>query len=166
MSSSVLTSVLVADEVWIATALLHRENPNRPDFRMHEIVGRAAEENLHGSLRAGVKVHVSLHCVANKAPNPGRHRMLYATGRHTRRLYRPGDICHPERTGKIVPNRNEIPERYGELLDWYESEYKASISGSEPDSDPILALRGAGCEIRSHDEHPDDWVRRLREGWQ
>ena len=34
-------SAKVADEVWIATALLHREHPGRLDFTIAEIGGRA-----------------------------------------------------------------------------------------------------------------------------
>jgi hypothetical protein len=70
-------SVKVADEVWIATALLHRENPKREDFTVAEIVERARRENISGKLRPSVQVHVYLHCVANRPPNPGCHRMLY-----------------------------------------------------------------------------------------
>ncbi len=33
-----------------------------------------------------------------------------------------------------------------------------------PEEDPILRLRGLGKEIWG-DEHPDEYVRRLREGW-
>ena len=36
----------VADEVWIATALLHREHPESPDFTVDEIVERAKKEGL------------------------------------------------------------------------------------------------------------------------
>jgi hypothetical protein len=35
-------AVRVADEVWIATGLLHRENPVREDFAIEEIVKRMA----------------------------------------------------------------------------------------------------------------------------
>ena len=63
--------VKVADEVWIATALLHGENPQRADFTVSEIVGRAEREAIAGHLRPGVRVHVLLHCVANFPPNPG-----------------------------------------------------------------------------------------------
>ena len=38
------TQVKVADEVWIAAALLHREYPNQSDFEIDEIVQRAAKE--------------------------------------------------------------------------------------------------------------------------
>lgn len=83
--------IKIADEVFIATALLHRENPDREDFTIGEIVERAAKENLVGELRRGVRVHASLHCVANRAPNLGRYRMLYATGDRTRRLLQSSD---------------------------------------------------------------------------
>jgi uncharacterized protein (DUF1778 family) len=39
-----LRKVKVADEVWIATALLHHENPSRSDFTLSEIVERAEKE--------------------------------------------------------------------------------------------------------------------------
>lgn len=156
--------IRVADEVWIATALLHRENPEREDFTTQEIVERAAQENLFGSLRPGVRVHASLHCVANKTPNPGSYRMLFATGKHTRRLYRPSDVADPLRKGKIAPRRDEIPDRYRELLDWYERVFARGGSKGPPVPDPILALRGLGKEMWEG-EDPDAYVRRLREGW-
>jgi hypothetical protein len=43
-------AIKVADEVWIATALLHRENPKREDFSVSEIVARARRENLSGRI--------------------------------------------------------------------------------------------------------------------
>ncbi len=79
MKPQILTKVKVADEVWIATALLHREDPGAPDFLIDEIVDRARREGLHEPLRPGVYVHVVLHCVANRQPNPGRYRMLFET---------------------------------------------------------------------------------------
>src|SRR5881296_1193723 len=91
--------VKVATETWIAIALLHRENPDRADFTVSEIVERARKERVHEILRPGVRVHAVLHCVANVPPNPGRYRMLYATGKNTRRLFREGDDFHPERRG-------------------------------------------------------------------
>ena len=55
-----LTKVKVADEIWIALALLHRENPEAPDFLIEEIVDRARREGLHEPLRAGVYVRAVL----------------------------------------------------------------------------------------------------------
>ena len=34
-----MAQIKVADEVWVATALLHRENPSRSDFTPREIGG-------------------------------------------------------------------------------------------------------------------------------
>jgi hypothetical protein len=155
-------SVKVADEVWLALALLHREHPERADFSASEIVGRARRERFTEVLRPGVRVHALQHCVANKPPNTARYRMLYATGRVTRRLYRPGDTYHPDREGgKTVPSRGEIPSAYHHLLDWYQAEYAAQAVAQ---ADPLLALRGSGRSTWA-DEHADDYVRRLREHW-
>lgn len=155
----------MADEVWIATALLHREHPDRQDFSIQEIVDRAHQEHPDRDVRGGVETHVSYHAVANKRPNPSDHRMLYATGRGTRRLFRPSDLAHPQRTGKITPRRDQIPSRYQPLLDWYESEFAKDGWDREDSADPILALRGLGSEVWQN-EDPDQYVQRLREGWE
>ncbi len=116
--------VRVADEVWIATALLHRENPQRDSFRVSEIVDRAYKENLFGRLRPGVQIHAYLHCVANKRPNPGNYRMLVEMEDGGRRLFRDDDKYHPYREGgKTKPKHGEIPEEYLHLLEWYDHEY-------------------------------------------
>lgn len=154
----------VADEVWIATALLHCEYPDREDFTVPEIVDRVAREGLSPRLRPGVTVHAYTHCVANKEPRPSGYRMLYATGASTRRLYRPSDPAHPARSGKVQPRRDQIPERYHPLLDWYETEYSRKGAAQTPE-DPILRLRGLGREIWQGVD-PDEYVRSLREGWE
>ena len=158
-------NIRVADEVWIATAVLHRSHPARADFTIHEIMKQAETANVTGvsPLRPGVKVHVYLHCVANRPPNPGRYRMLLETPAGRRRLFRPGDPCHPLRTaGKSTPKHDEIPMRYGELIDWYFAEYVPGAGSEIPD--PILSLRGLGKETWA-DESADDYVRRQRAGW-
>ena len=155
----------VADEVWIVTALLHREHPERDDFTVAEIVERARKEGLTPELRPGVYVHAVVHCVANRPPNPGRYRMLLETGPNRRRLYRPGDPAdEARRGGKVTPGRAAIPARYHRLLDWYEKEY-AGRRGLKPEADPLLALRGSGRDLWAS-EPADRYVRRLREGWE
>lgn len=155
----------VADEVWIATALLHREFLDREDFSVQEIVARVEREGLHTPLRPGVYVHASQHCVANRPPSPGRYRMLYATEKARRRLFRPNDESHPDRDGaKVVPSRAAIPERYRGLLDWYEREYAPSHARRHP-LDAILEMSGLGKEIWQGVD-PDEYVRQLREGWE
>lgn len=157
--------VKVADEVWIVTALLHRDHPKRDDFQVAEIVERAKREAITDDLRPGVRVHALQHCVANRPPNPGRYRMLYATGRLARRLYRPGDPYHPARDGaKTLPVRDEIPAGYHKLLDWYLTDYVCRSPASQR-TDPLLALRGSGRTLWAS-EHADAYVRRLREGWE
>ena len=156
--------IKVADEVWLAAAALHREHPNRVDFSVGEIMAKAEAEAATGKpLRPGVRVHVHLHCVANKAPNPGRYRMLYESAPGRRRLFRPGDPCHPQRsTGKDIPARDALPAKYRDLVDWYSQQYAGANGQAD---DPVLALRGLGKEIWV-DEEADAYVRRQRAGWQ
>ena len=114
-------NILVADEAWLATALLHRENPHAEDFSLDEIRDRARKE-FHDN-RPGVWQHIVSHCVASNRPNPAQYRMLHSTGRGRRRLYRPGDPVHEDRTGKMYPEKRDIPERYQDLVDWYLRDY-------------------------------------------
>jgi hypothetical protein len=153
--------LLVADEAWIATALLHREHPERQDFSIQEIVDRALAENISGPLRPGVEMHVRYHCVAGKPPQPAQLRMLSETIGGRRRLYREGDPTHPNRKGKIVPEPDAIPERYRYLLDWYRNEYAPARD---------TWLRGVFEMIGTANEafrgiDPDEYVQQLREGW-
>jgi hypothetical protein len=91
MKTSSSVKLKVADEVWVACALLHRESPEAKDFSIEEIVRRAQQESPAESLRPGVYVHVVQHCVGNRPPSPGRYRMLFETGPGRRRLFRQGD---------------------------------------------------------------------------
>jgi len=166
MSSTLKIQVKVADEVWIATALLHKENPEDRDFAIEEIVDRARREGLHKTLRPGVYVHVVQHCVANRPPNPGRYRMVLETRPGRRRLFRPGDPYHPGRDGgKSAPKPEDLPENWFKgLLAWYRDWCSENTKHAE-ENDPLLALYGSGRELWA-DEHADDYVRRLREGWE
>ena len=155
----------VADEVWIATALLHREHPERDDFSIDEIVQRAAKESLANGNRPGVYVHIVQHCVANRAPNPGRYRMLFETAPGRRRLFRKGDPYHPAREGaKTTPNREDIPSGCLGLLSWYEG-WSAERAKASSKQDPLLALANLGPSPWAN-EDPDEYIRRLREGWE
>jgi hypothetical protein len=91
--------------------------------------------------------------------------MLFETRKNMRRLFRPGDPYHPDRDGgKVVPAKEDIPFKYQGLLDWYQSEYARQRPDPEK-TDPLLSLRGSGKELWA-DEHADEYVRRLREGWE
>jgi hypothetical protein len=124
-------NVKVADEVWIATALLHNEYPERTSFTQSDIVDRVAKENIFGRIRPGIMIHASIHCVANKKPNPGNYRMLYATkcndysgSDKCRRLFKESDDYHPWREGgKIMPRCEDMPEKYHYLIEWWKKDY-------------------------------------------
>jgi hypothetical protein len=165
MSTILTSSLKVADEVWIAAALLHREHPHQPDFSIEEIVDRARRENLHGALRPGVYVHVVQHCVANRAPNPGRYRMLFETSEGHRRLFRIGDVYHPDREGsKITPNPEDLPTGHDDVLRWYR-DWSEEATRNQLGNAPLLEAQGSGKHLWA-DEPADEYVRRLREGWE
>ena len=158
----------VADEVWVATALLHREHPDRTDFECVEIRDKAEQQRqvVSADYRgiSAVYQHAIQHCVANRPRDTGRYRFLFATGKTTRRLFRSGDSWDQSRDrGPTLPHRHNLPEEYRHLLDWYSAEYNSAVSRSGS-GDPILRLRGLGSSIWK-DEDPDQYVNRLREGW-
>lgn len=125
--------IKVADEVWLATCLLHLEKPRREDFSVGEIVERAIKEKLAGGYRPGLQIHASSHCVATKPPNPARHRMLSETGRGRRRLFRLGDKFHRDRKqGKTHPVVEDLPPKYRYLVDWYEHDYVNGNGDEQP----------------------------------
>lgn len=126
----------ITDAVWTATALLHRENPKAEDFEVQEIVSRAVRERLVGGFRPGLQAHASGHCVANKKPNGGRHRMLYETRRGHRRLLRADDASHPDRNGDVRPKKAELPKAYQSLVDWYDEVYSKQSAAGVPARPP------------------------------
>ncbi len=145
------TRVLVADEAWIALALLHRKHPERQSFLAAEIMESAKGENAHPELRPGLQPHIYLHNVANLRPNSATYRMFYKVG-DGYRLFRPGDDFHPDRKGKVAPHREELPEQYHPLLDWYEKEYSRQARMTNDDDDPVLQMWGVGKEIWKDDD--------------
>ncbi len=165
MATASGTGLKVADEVWIAAALLHKGHPDKADFAIEQILERATKEAKPEPLRPGVYVHIVQHCVANRPPNPGRYRMLFETAPGRRRLFRSGDHYDAAREGaKIIPTREDIPSEYAALLDWYR-EWSQDSAEDRIKNDPLLALRGSGRKLWA-DEHADEYVRRLREGWE
>jgi len=180
MTRATQETIRIADGVWIAAALLHREHPERPDFAESEIAGRFLAEGLpRGQHSNTLAAHISAHCVANsprsrKRSDPGKlqggaYRVLYETRSGFRRLYRPGDDVHPDRiqvrrASKSKPKREEIPEAYRPLLDWYETWIQGAsdpVAIANIDDDPLLRLRGSGRHIWA-DEHADEYVENLR----
>jgi hypothetical protein len=165
MPIAIAHEIKVADEVWIAAALLQKENPQQDDFSVEEIVERARREKLHEPLRPGVYIHAQMHCVANRAPNPGRYRMLFENSPGRRRLFRPGDPYDQRREGaKTMPKAGDIPEQYRFLLNWY-AEWSKSQPAQERRFDGLFKLFGSGSDLWAN-EHADEYVNRLREGWE
>jgi len=143
MKLDVAANLSVADQVWIAAALLHRENPDHASFSKKEIQRSCEMLDAAGARRPGISPHISTHCVASTPASPATHRMLTRAGTGRRRLFRLGDQVHPSRRdGKATPHREDIPERYHELLDWYENEYNKAPKSEESAS----KSRGASAE--------------------
>jgi hypothetical protein len=165
MSVEVKARIKVADEVWLALASLQRQHSHRSDFSIEEIMESARRQNIYGSLRPGVYVHVVQHCVANRPPNPARYRMLFETAAGRRRLFRAGDAYHPDREGgKITPAPEDLPPGYQGLVPWYR-EWSEDASRNVVQNDLLLAVRGSGTHLWAN-EHADEYIRRLREGWE
>jgi hypothetical protein len=157
-------SIRVADEAWIGLALLQREHPEKESFTAREILDRVKTEGATSELRPGVQVHIYLHNVANVEPNSARYRMFWKLPNDTYRLIRAGDHSHPSRKGKTKPERDELPDQYRYLLDWYEQKYCGEGSAVREEDDPILQMRGVGKEIWA-DTDADEYVRGLRSNW-
>ncbi len=159
------SGVKLADQVWVITALLHRENPSAADFSIGEIMARARTEPVSQPLRPGFHVHVVQHCVAGRTPNPGRWRMLVETAPGRRRLFRPGDAYDRARQGaRSVPDLTALPADYRNLLDWYQRSYTSAGPASTTQTDALLELRDSGRATWA-DEPGDQYVQRLRQGW-
>jgi hypothetical protein len=181
MNTLAESEVLLADGVWVAAALLHREHEERQDFSDEEIKSRFLEEGLpRGAHTNSLSAQIGSHCVANKPrsrnlANPsklqgGAYRLLYETRPGYKRLYRPGDDAHPDRIqprkpSKQLPKREELPPKYRPLLDWYEQWVQKTHTAIERprwEDDPLIRLVGSGGHIWA-DEHADEYVNRLRE---
>ncbi len=49
------------------------------------------------------------------------------------------------------------------FLRWYKA-WRSVLAAKALQADPLLSLRGSGTDLWA-DEHADEYVRRLREGW-
>jgi hypothetical protein len=171
------TSLKLADRIWIAVATLHREAPAREDFTRAEIRSKLRDTGLMDlpvALRPqSVNAHLKEHLVANVPPSSSKYRMLFETQPGSLRLLRAGDFIDPGRQPrrpsshipKHIPVRDEIPDNYRPLLDWYETWSKETHAPDAPinwENDPLIQLIGSGKHIWA-DEHADEYVNRLRE---
>jgi hypothetical protein len=166
-----VSDLLLADRIWIAVALLHKELPERVDFSRDEIRRKLDESGLaQGTERGSVNAHLKEHLVANVPPSSSKYRMLFETSPGGNlRLFRPGDFTYATRlqkrkASKTVPRREEVPQQYWPLLDWYEIWSKEACvphAGINFEDDPLIRLIGSGKHIWA-DEHADEYVENLR----
>jgi hypothetical protein len=160
MRTTLKIDLSAADAVWVATALLHRENPRKKAFSVQEIVHRVEVEHLSSRQPMTIYQHANQHCVANRPPNNARLCMLVETPDGLRRLYHRGDPIDPQRTkARYLPDRASLPENYRGLLDWYADWDKKSAR--DVSADPLLALAGTWTFGDA-----DAYVRELRESWE
>jgi len=116
--------------VWVATALLHRENKEKEDFQIKDIFQKVKDEKLISTADSTIMSHITVHCVANTKPWPNKHRKLYRTLPGWYRLYKDGDDYHTSREGGwTIPSSSEVPAKYRHLIEWYNTEYNA---GAKP----------------------------------
>lgn len=162
--------LLLADRIWIAVALLHRDSPDCEDFSTEQIRAKFRETGLSlGTKPSSVAAHLKQHLVANVPASSTPYRMMFETRPGYLRLFRPGDYTDPSRTqrqrlSKHMPKREEVPPQYYPLLDWYGEWSKQHPASEEPswEDDPLIRLTGSGKHIWA-DEHADEYINRLRE---
>jgi hypothetical protein len=157
----------VADELYLALALLHREQPQMEAFTVKEVVNRAAQEGF-AARATSLSAHAHGHAAANLPPGKNmRYRLLFKQEDGRIRLLRSSDYVHPDRHQKFYPELRDIPERYHSLVEWAKK-----YSEQAMDSDVrggwlagLHQLRGLGRDVW-RGVNPDEYVRSLREGWE
>ena len=69
------------------------------------------------------------------------------------------------RLREVLPEPEHLPKNwFKRVLAWYRG-WCAKGAERAIEDDPLRALRGSGKSLWA-DEHADDYVRRLREGWE
>ena len=117
-------SITTPAVVWLATALLHKENPQIDAFQAKEIFHKVKELDLLSVSDSTINTHISSHCVASGKESPDRHRKLTRVRSGWYRLFKEGDPFHETRaTGQIVPLAGMLPLRFSDVIDWYNKEY-------------------------------------------
>ena len=145
--------------VWIATALLHRENKEKEDFQIKDIFQKVRDEDLIQTADSTIMAHITVHCVANTKPWPNKHRKLYRTLPGWYRLYKDGDDYHASREGGwTIPSPSEMPSKYRDLIEWYNAEYNA---GTEPKKSKSASLIFTSVEEDGRAKIPANILERL-----
>jgi len=153
----------LADEAFLLVAELHRRNPARADFRTSEVIEFAKRGRLsHGSITS-LGAHLSSHNVANKAPSPDRHRMLYSTAWGRIRLLEPKDPVDPGRTGKQFPDEADLDAWGKELVAWAKRRFEDLLGKDTRNrSTNLMSFAGVATGVYGDvDKYVDD----LRKDW-
>jgi hypothetical protein len=153
--------VTIADTIWLATALLEKENPRAAGFSYETILEKVSD--LDATLKPGsVHAHLSAHCIASKRASPATLRILTENPDGTLRLFRLGDHYHgTRRVGRTQPKPHAIPSEYHSLLQ--PEDNLAEPFRFLPEEDPILALTGVGKEMWKRLGGGEAFLRAVRE---
>lgn len=155
-----ITKLTTANGVWIATALLHKENPDRQSFQTREIIQKVKDLNIQNASDATLSVHVSHHCVASGKASPDTHRKLTRVQNGWYVLFQLGDPFHPSRNrGRIEPLSEMVPTEYRHLLDWYKNEY----CENEVTDSPIIPAEAKFARVEQNSVKFPDEVKNVLE---
>ena len=156
MSTLSNTNTKIADQVWIALALLTRESANHTGFSASAIKERIRKE--FGSISPGAATHIAQHSLATKPASPSRNRMITKHG-SLNYLYREGDPYHPDRKdGKVLPKPQEIPSEYHDLLAWYGSSYANELKVFSRNAALLAYTPTEGSGLRDIAERHDEYL--------
>ena len=156
MSTLSNTNTKIADQVWIALALLTRESANHTGFSASAIKERIRKE--FGSVSPGAATHIAQHSLATKPASPSRNRMITKHG-SLNYLYREGDPYHPDRKdGKVLPKPQEIPSEYHDLLAWYGSSYANELKVFSRNAALLAYTPTEGSGLRDIAERHDEYL--------
>ena len=120
-------SITTPTVVWLATALLHRDNPQSDAFSAKEIFNKVKQLNLLSVSDSTINMHITSHCVASGKESPDRHRKLTRVRTGWYRLFKEGDLFHETRSiGQIAPLAGMLPLRFKDIVDWYDAQYNVT----------------------------------------
>jgi len=151
----------IGDTIWLAVALLEKENPKALGFN-HETILKKVFSLNHSLKPISVQAHVNAHCVASKKANSATLRILTENPDGTLRRFRLGDPYHPTRKrGRTQPKPHSLPPEYRSLL--LPEDPHETPSQFSAEEDPILALSGVGKEMWKKLGGGEAFIRAIRE---
>ncbi len=169
-------SITTPTVVWLATALLQRENPQSDAFSAKEIFYKVKELDLLSVSDSTINMHITSHCVASGKESPDRHRKLTRVRSGWYRLFKEGDSFHETRsTGHTVPLAGMLPLEFKDVIDWYNTQYNTTTKSNITESiqsDVNYQMSGELYLIEIGDDNtiklPDSFVKdfKIKQGQQ